>query len=113
MLEDSTIADDVEVYSVASIRIGARSTVSQFSHLCAATHDFEDPAFPLRPAPIEIGDDCWLAAEVFVGPGVTIGNGTVVGARASVFDDLPGWSLCVGTPAKPKRPRVMRPASTA
>ncbi|HMN97275.1 MAG TPA: hypothetical protein PKC43_12480 [Phycisphaerales bacterium] len=104
----ATIADDVEVYSVAPISIGAESTISQRSHLCAATHDFERRSFPLLPRPIVIGARCWIAAEVFVGPGTTIADGVVVGARSAVFGDLPAWTLCVGSPARPVRPRILR-----
>lgn len=108
MAELATVADDVVIYSVAPISIGAATTVSQFGHLCAATHDHEDPTLPLVPRPIVIGSQCWLAAEVFVGPGVTIGTGTVVGARSAVLRDLPAWKVCVGTPARPVRDRRLR-----
>ena len=63
----------------------------------------------LRTGPIVIGKRAWLAADVFVGPGATIGDGTVVGARSSVFSDLPAWVLAAGTPAKPLRPRKLGP----
>ena len=105
MKDGATIADDVEVYSVAPVTIGERTTISQFSHLCAATHDFEHPHFPLMPKPISIGADCWVAADVFVGPGVSIGNRTVVGARSSVFRDLPPGIIAAGTPAREIRRR--------
>jgi putative colanic acid biosynthesis acetyltransferase WcaF len=108
MAEHSTIADDVEVYAVARIQIGPASTISQFCHLCAATHDYTVASFPLRPEPISIGGRCWLAAEVFVGPGVTIGDGVVVGVRSTVLGDLPRWTVCAGTPARPIKPRVLR-----
>lgn len=101
MAEHSCIGNDVDIYSVAKITIGANSTVSQYSYLCAATHDHEDPVHPLIPKPIVIGERCWIAADVFVGPGVTIADGTVVGARSSVFNDLPEWVIATGTPAKP------------
>jgi putative colanic acid biosynthesis acetyltransferase WcaF len=113
MAAGSTIGDDVEVYCVAPIAIGAGTTVSQFSNLCAATHDFEDPAFALVPRAIRIGSNCWIAADVFVGPGVTIGDGAVVGARSGVFGDLPPWVVAAGTPARPIRPRTMKPAREA
>jgi putative colanic acid biosynthesis acetyltransferase WcaF len=96
----------VDVYSVAPVTIGARTTISQYTHLCAATHDYTKRNYPLITQPISIGEDCWLAADVFVGPGVTIGSGTVVGARSSVFSDLPPWVVAAGTPAKPIKPRV-------
>ncbi|MHC5005045.1 MAG: LbetaH domain-containing protein [Planctomycetota bacterium] len=108
MHERSCIADDVDVYCVMPITIGAYSTVSQYSYLCGATHDHEDPGHRLVPMPITIGRRCWIAADVFVAPGVTIGDGTVVGARSSVFRDLPEWTVAVGSPARPVRARVLR-----
>ncbi len=110
MDENSCIGDDVDIYAVAPITIGADSTVSQYGYLCAATHDHEDAEHPLVPRPITIGRRCWLAADVFVGPGVTIGDGTVVGARSSVFKDLPEWVVATGTPARPTGPRTLRAA---
>lgn len=101
----ATIADDVDVYCVAPVTLGTRAIVSQYGYLCGASHDFDDPERPLTPAPITIGDEAWLAADVFVGPGVAIGARTVVGARSSVFADLPPDHVCFGTPAKPVRPR--------
>lgn len=108
MGEFSSLAHDVNCYCVAPVRIGAHVTVSQYSYLCAATHDFEDPGFPLRASPITLGDHCWIAADVFVGPGVSVGRGTVVGARSSVFGDLPRWQVAVGSPARPVRARLVR-----
>jgi putative colanic acid biosynthesis acetyltransferase WcaF len=103
----ATIADDVDVYCVDRITIGERTTVSQYSYLCGATHDFTKRSRPLVPMPITIGPGVWVAADVFVGPGVTIGEGSVIGARSSVFGDLPAWKVCLGTPAKPVRDRVL------
>jgi putative colanic acid biosynthesis acetyltransferase WcaF len=102
------IGDDVILYCLGPITIGARVTISQLAHLCAGTHDYTRPGFPLLRPPIAVGDDVWLAADVFVGPGVAIGAGAVVGARSSVFQDLPPWQICVGTPAKPIKPRTLR-----
>lgn len=105
MGERATLGDDVDCYCVDTITIGAHTTVSQYTYLCGATHDFEFEAFPLAPRPITIGAWCWVAADVFVAPGVTIGEGTVVGARSGVFKDLPPWVVASGTPAQPRRPR--------
>jgi putative colanic acid biosynthesis acetyltransferase WcaF len=101
------IGDDVILYCLGPVTIGERVTISQLGHLCAGTHDFTRPDFPLLRPPINIEDDVWLAADVFVGPGVTIGAGAVVGARSSVFQDLPPWHICVGTPAKAIKERKM------
>ncbi|MFN0010335.1 MAG: DapH/DapD/GlmU-related protein [Phycisphaerales bacterium] len=100
LAEFACIGRDVDCYNVMPIRIGARSTISQYTYLCGATHDYTKRDYPLIPLPITIGDDCWLAADVFVSPGITIGDGTVVGARSTVTKDLPPWVVAVGTPAK-------------
>lgn len=107
MADFATLADDVDCYCVERISIGSHTTVSQYSYLCGATHDFERSKRPLVPLPIAIADQCWVAADVFVGPGTSIGQGTVVGARSSVFSDLPAWSVCVGTPARVVRARTI------
>lgn len=99
----ATIADDVDCYCVARVTLGERAVVSQYSYLCGATHDFEAKGRPLTPKPITIGAGAWVAADVFVGPGVTIGDHAVVGARSSVFGDLPSGWVCVGTPARAVR----------
>lgn len=102
------IGDQVDVYNVAMISIGDCATISQYSYLCGATHDFEDPHHPVVAKPITIGNYAWIAADVFVAPGVTVGDGAVVGARSSVFDDLPPWIVAVGSPAKQVRQRAIR-----
>jgi putative colanic acid biosynthesis acetyltransferase WcaF len=108
MEDEATLAPKVDCYCVAPVRIGAHTTVSQYSYLCGATHDFEHPRFPLVPKPIVIEDQVWIGADVFVAPGVTIHQGAVVGARSSVFSDIPPWQIAVGNPAKPIRARVIR-----
>lgn len=100
------IGDDVVLYSLGEIAIGDHAVVSQRSYLCAASHDYTQPDFPIYDQRICIGAQAWLATDVFVAPGVTIGEGTVVGARSSVFHDLPTMMVCVGSPAKPIKPRI-------
>lgn len=98
-----------EIYNYAPVSIGRMSVVSQYSYLCTGTHDYTHPHMPLIWAPIHIGSECWIAADVFVAPGVTIGDGTVVGARSVVTRDLPSWSVCAGNPCKVLKPRVIVP----
>lgn len=105
--DGAQVGDRVYLYSLGTISIGANTVISQFSHLCAGTHDFERTDFPLLRVPIRIGSHCWIAAESFVGPGVTVGDGVVVGARGGVVKDLPPWTVCVGSPAKPIGPRKL------
>lgn len=103
----ATLADDAIVYSTAMVKIGRQATVSQYSYLCTATHDYEDAYNILYAEPITIEENVWIAADVFVGPGVNIGEGTVVGARSCVYKNLPAWKVCVGNPAKPIKNRVI------
>ncbi len=105
MKEHSGLADHVECYSVASITLGRYCTVSQFAHLCAASHNYNDPEFPLIAKAITIGTKAWVAAGAFVGPGVRVGDGAVVGARAVVFKDVPPWTVVAGNPAVPIKTR--------
>lgn len=87
----------------AAITIGAETRISQFSHLCTATHIYDQRAMPIIGRPITVGEKCWLAADVFVGSGVRVGDSVVLGARSSVFRDVPSDVVMVGSPAQPIR----------
>ena len=72
MAEEACLSHYVDCYCVAPVTIGAHATVSQYSFLCTATHDEQDPHMQLMHEPIIIGDGAWVAADVYIGPGVTI-----------------------------------------
>ena len=99
MAEGSCLADGVICYNVAQIVIGRHATVSQRCFLCTASHDIDSPGHELITAPIRIGDFAWVAAEAYIGKGVDIGNGAVVGARAAVFRTVPPKAVVGGNPA--------------
>ncbi|MFN4241782.1 MAG: WcaF family extracellular polysaccharide biosynthesis acetyltransferase [Tepidisphaerales bacterium] len=105
--DDVSVGDRAILYCLGPVTIGDRSFVSQYAHLCAGTHDYTSPDYPLQRLPITLGADVWVAADAFVGPGVTVADGVVVGARASVFKDLPPWVVAAGNPAKPIKPRLL------
>jgi putative colanic acid biosynthesis acetyltransferase WcaF len=88
------------------VRIGSNVCISQQVFLCAAGHDYRDPAFSYRNAPILIGSGVWLQARVFVCPGVSIGDEAVVTACSFVKHDLPSNYLCTGNPALPEGPAL-------
>lgn len=100
------VGDDVVLYSLGEISIGHHSVVSQRSYLCAGDHDYSKPDFPIRGPRIDIGDECWVATDVFVAPGVSIGSRCVVGARSSVYKNLPEGYVCMGSPCRPIKPRA-------
>jgi putative colanic acid biosynthesis acetyltransferase WcaF len=90
---------------MAQIQIGTRAVVSQGVHLCTGSHDYESETFQLFTKPISIGQDAWICSEAFLGPGVTIGDGAVIGARAVVTRNQPAWMVCAGNPCRPIKPR--------
>ncbi|QEF99471.1 Maltose O-acetyltransferase [Stieleria maiorica] len=105
---DSSIGHHVDVYNVATITIGDHATVSQYSYLCAASHDLADPTMRLVTSPIRIGDAAWVCAKAFVGPGVTVHQGAVVGACGVVTKDVPEWMIVAGNPAREIRKREIQ-----
>lgn len=108
MEEYACLASGVDCYNVASIHIGAQSTISQGSYLCTASHDITDPKNRLITKPIVIEAQAWVAADAFVGMGVTIGEGAVVGARSAVFKDVEPWTVVGGNPAKFIKKRIIK-----
>ena len=104
----TAIGDHAIIFCLGPITIGARCTISQYAHLCAGSHDHTSREMSLVTKPIVIENDAWIAADVFVGPGVTIGRNSVVGARSTVLHSLPAGMICAGDNAKPLRPRDVR-----
>lgn len=107
MSEFSCLAPEVDCYNVNKVSVGAHTTISQKTYLCTASHDITDPAHPLITAPIHVEDQAWIAADAFIGMGVTIGQGAVVGARAAVFKDVAAWTIVGGNPAKFLKSRTL------
>ena len=96
----SAIGEYAYIYNLDLISIGSRATISQRAHLCAGTHDYEDSSLPLITKPITIQDNSWVCADAFIGPGVTIHEGAVIGARAVITKDVEAHAIMAGNPAK-------------
>lgn len=107
---NSWIGRNVDVYNYAPITFHDNAVVSQYAYLCTGTHDYEHPHFPLTYAPITIESQAWVAAGAFIGPGVTVHEGAVVGAYAVAFKNIPAWTICGGNPCKPIKPRTIDPS---
>ena len=105
--DECGIASGAILYSQGKITIGRKAVISQGAQLCSGTHDYNDPGFKLITMPIVIGDHAWVAADAFVHPGITIGEGCVIGARSVVTKDMPGWMVCAGHPCKPIKERSL------
>ena len=94
------ISNDAEIYNPVSVVLGEGAVVSQGAFLCAASHDYKDPGFPLIHGAIVVGKKAWVAARAIVLMGVTIGEGSVVGAGSVVTSDVPPNTVCAGNPAR-------------
>jgi putative colanic acid biosynthesis acetyltransferase WcaF len=102
------LGPEVDCYNVEFIQIGDHTTASQKAYLCAASHDITKSDNPLITAPIRIEDQAWIAADCFIGPGVTIGQGAVIAARAVVNKNVEPWTVVGGNPASFIKKRELR-----
>jgi putative colanic acid biosynthesis acetyltransferase WcaF len=107
----AALGEDVLVYSLGEVSIGRSVTLSYRSHVCAGTHDLSDPALPLLRPPVSIEDGVWVGTEAFIGPGVRIARGAIVGARAVVVKDVASLDIVGGNPARVIGRRQFREAS--
>jgi len=105
--EYSTVGPGVTIYNLGRVTIGAHTVISQDSYICAGTHDYTVSYLPLQRVGIVIGTGVWIAARAFVGPGVRIGDNSVIGACAVVARDVPEAVVVAGNPARVLKPRVM------
>ena len=94
------IGDEVIILSLAPVRIGSHSCVSQRAFICTGSHDFSRDSFDLVTREIEIGESCWIGAQSFVGPGVSVGDGSRCLAGAVVVKDVANDQVVGGVPAK-------------
>jgi putative colanic acid biosynthesis acetyltransferase WcaF len=100
MGEYAAIGDRAIIYNLGLVTIGSKATISQGAHLCGGTHDHRLSDFPLVKAPITIGEGAWICADAFVGPGVTIGDLAILGARTVAMKDVGAREIVAGNPAR-------------
>lgn len=105
--EWSAIGEQVFIYNLGPVKIGAKVTLSLGAKVCAGSHDHTRADLPLLKPPVTIGDQAWICADAFVGPGVTVGEGAVVGARAVVVKDVAPWTIVAGNPAREVKKRSL------
>lgn len=109
---ESCLGDRAEVYNLAPVHLGRRSTVAQQVYLCCGTHDLSRPDAPLVTGEIVVGEEAFIGVRALVLPGIHIGDGAVVGAGAVVTRDMPEWTVCAGNPCRPLKPRQFEGRAT-
>lgn len=102
------IGDDATLYTIDEISLGDHVVISQGAYLCAGTHDARDISFPVVAGSISIGSETWIATRAFIGPGIRVGRGAVVGACSVVQSDVPPATIYAGFPARAVRTRKVR-----
>ncbi|PHY12809.1 colanic acid biosynthesis acetyltransferase WcaF [Caulobacter sp. B11] len=95
----SWVGDYAGLYTLGEITIGADAVVSQHAYLCTGSHDMGAVGFDIYAMPIVINDEAWVAAGAFIQPGLTIGRGSVIGARSIVTRDTKPFKVYLGSPA--------------
>lgn len=98
--EGTFIGDHVYIDSLTRVAVGAHVSLSNYAYVASGTHDYKIASFDLILRPVTIEDQCWLAIQSTVLPGVTLGKGCVVGARSLVTRDIPENEVWAGTPAR-------------
>jgi putative colanic acid biosynthesis acetyltransferase WcaF len=94
-----TAGDGAEIYNPAPVTLGSHAILSQDAYVCAATHDYDDPAFPLIAYAMHIGAYAWVCARASVAPGVNLGEGAVLGLGSVATRSLDPWTVYAGVPA--------------
>jgi putative colanic acid biosynthesis acetyltransferase WcaF len=97
--EQVAAGDGAEIYNPAPMHFGSHAILSQGCYICGATHDFDDPAFPLLAYSMQIGAYAWICARACVAPGVQVGEGAVLGLASVASRDLEPWGVYAGAPA--------------
>ncbi len=105
------VADGAEIYNPAPLHLGSHAIVSQDAYVCGATHDYDKASFPLLAYEMRLGSYSWVCARASVAPGVSLGDGAVLGLGSVATRDLEPWSVYAGVPAIKIKQRKTRAAS--
>ena len=103
----SAMGEEAFIYNLGPVTIGEKVTISHRAQLCAGTHDYTRSDLPLLKPPIIVQDQAWICADAFVGPGVTVGEGAIVGARAVAMKNVEPWTVVAGNPAQLIKKRAL------
>jgi putative colanic acid biosynthesis acetyltransferase WcaF len=94
-----TAGDGAEIYNPAPVTFGSHAILSQEAYVCGATHDYDDPGFPLIAFAMSFGPYAWICARASVAPGVNVGAGAVLGLGSVATRNLEPWTINAGVPA--------------
>lgn len=112
--EKLTVGDDVvvnafvHIWAQGGVTIGASTMIASHVAITSLTHDKAAARFAdsLVVKPVVIGRNVWIGSHAVILPGITIGDGAIVGAGAVVTRDVAPGETVVGVPAAVLRPRA-------
>ena len=96
----SSLGECTWVYAMASIQTGDKCCIGNDVYLLTGSHDVARKDFMLVTRPIVVNSCSWIATGAYLLPGVTIGEGCVVSAKALVCKDVAPWTVVGGNPSK-------------
>lgn len=111
--EGAAVAEDAVIYNPKPVWLKSHAIISQQAYICGATHDYEDPAFPLVAFPTVLGPYSWVCARATVQPGVNLGEGAILGLGSVATRDLAPWTIYGGIPARKIKSRKRTIAAQA
>jgi len=100
-----TLGPGCEVYNPGGVYLGHHTIISQDAYLCGATHDYNSADFTYIKKPIRTEPYTWICARAIVLPGVTCGEGSVLGAGSVTSRNMEPWTVYAGNPAKALKAR--------
>lgn len=99
---DVDIGEYTLIRAKGNVNIGSRVLVASHAMINSSTHPNSLPRFGVTlESPIVIGDDVWIGAGAAILPGVSVGQGSIVGAGAVVTNDVEPYTIVAGVPARP------------
>jgi putative colanic acid biosynthesis acetyltransferase WcaF len=98
--------DDAELYNPSPLYMDSHCIVSQGAYICGATHDYNDPAFPLIHFPMRLGAYSWICARATVNPGINVGAGAILALGSVATKDLEPFGIYAGIPARKLKERM-------
>jgi len=105
LADGANIGFNCEIFSASQVRIGAGALMAAYSYVIGGDHDFSDPSKPVLAqgrvsTGVTVGDGSWIGAGAKILDGVAIGERAIIGAGAVVRDDVPPGATAVGVPAR-------------
>ena len=106
------MGENAWIDNLAEITLESNVCLSQDVYLCTGNHDWSDLNFKLIPAEIYIEQGTWIAARAVVGPGVRIGQGSILTLGSVTGRSLEPMTVYAGNPAQPIKKRTIKYSNT-